>query len=268
MEFKRPPRDYLIRALRPGIELRAAGDGAMPVMAGHFAVFNQWSEISSMWEGDFMERIAPGAFAKTFAENRANMRVTLNHGSDPVAGDKPLGPITELREDAEGAYYECQLLDTSYNRDILPGLQAGLYGASFRFRVMKEEFKDKPARSDANPNGLPERTIKEASVEEFGPVTFPAYPGASAGVRSLTDDFIVRQLMGDPEKLRQLLAQYSRTAPVVAALPEQEPSPLTPEKQEAAAVVAAPAAIAVVPAIVNPRFHNREDFHKWLASKI
>lgn len=227
--------------------MRAAGDGAMPTMTGHFAVFNQWSEISSMWEGDFMERIAPGSFTKTFKENRANMRVTLNHGGDPVAGDKPLGPITELHEDETGAYYEVPLLDTSYNRDILPGLQAGLYGASFRFRVMKEEFQDNPKRSDYNPHGLPERTIKEASVEEFGPVTFPAYTGASAGVRSLTDDFIVRQLMGDPEKLRQLLAQYNRPALPV------EPSPLTPEKKEAALVV------------VQPRFQTREDFLTWIS---
>ena len=157
----------------------------MKTMVGHFAVFNSWAKIDSMYEGTFMERIAPGAFVRSFKENRANIRVTLNHGSDPMAGDKPLGPITELREDGTGAYYEVPLIDTSYTRDILAGLEAGLYGASFRFQVIQEEFETRAARSDHNPEGLPERTILEAAVSEFGPVTYPAYAGASAGVRAV-----------------------------------------------------------------------------------
>ena len=34
---------------------------------------------------------------------------------------------------------------------------------------------------------VPERTITEAKVHEVSVVTFPAYAGADAGVRSLTD---------------------------------------------------------------------------------
>jgi HK97 family phage prohead protease len=82
-----------------------------------------------------MERIAPGAFKKTFREQPRPMRVLFQHGMDPQVGDKPLGPIRDLREDETGAYYEVPLLDASYVRDqVLPGLRAGLYGASFRFR--------------------------------------------------------------------------------------------------------------------------------------
>ena len=248
MEPKRPPRDYLIRAQRPGVELRSAKDGGMPTMFGYFARIGEWARISSMWEGDFMERSERGSFVKTIKENRANMRVTLNHGSDPVAGDKPLGPITELREDETGPYYEVPLLNTSYNHDILPGLEAGLYGASRRLRVMKERFVEKPGRSDHNPEGIPERTILEEAVEEFGPVTFPAYQGASAGVRSLTDDYIVRQLMGDPDKLAQLMAHYSRTA-----LPGAESA----THSEVGSRVLAP-----VP--VKRRFQTQEGFLSWL----
>lgn len=47
-------------------------------------------------------------------------------------------------------------------------------------------------RSDYNEAGLPERTITEARVLEFGPVSFPGYEGAVAGVRSLTDRFVLR----------------------------------------------------------------------------
>ena len=36
---------------------------------------------------------------------------------------------------------------------------------------------------------MPERTLKEVRLLEFGPVVYPAYLGATAGVRSLTDWF-------------------------------------------------------------------------------
>ncbi len=185
------PRDNLYRAMQPGLELREDSEnGSPPTLVGHFAVFNQWTEINSTFEGRFMERIAPGAFSKTFAENRDDMKVLFQHGRDPQVGDKPLGQIVELSEDKRGAAYEVPLLDTTYNRDLLPGLKAGLYGSSFRFQVMREEIDNDAKRSSTNPDGLPERTITEARVMEFGPVTFPAYTGATAGVRSLTDEYM------------------------------------------------------------------------------
>ncbi len=199
MSATRPPRENLIRAIAPdtGCELRSAPDGGMPTLYGHFARFNQWTEIDSLYEGHFLERIAPGAFAKTFSEQREQMRCLFEHGRDPSIGNKILGPITRLEEDEEGALYEVQLLDTAYNQELLPGLREGLYGASFRFSVLREDYVQRPRRSQHNPRGLPERTLLELRVPEFGPVTFPAYAGATAGVRSLTDDFLRRQLEPD-----------------------------------------------------------------------
>jgi HK97 family phage prohead protease len=133
-----------------------------------------------------MERVAPGAFLRTFVEDRASMRVLLQHGRDPQLGEKPLGPILTLREDEHGAYYEVPLFDGVPSL-VVEGLRAGQYGASFRFRVLLEEIAEQPEPSDYNPLGLPERTIQDAQVLEFGPVTFPAYPDATAGVRSLSD---------------------------------------------------------------------------------
>ncbi len=201
----RPPREDVFRALPNAIEVRTSTDGGMPTLAGHFAVFDQWTEINSMWEGNFLERVAPGAFQKTIRESKDQMRVLFNHGQDASTGDKVLGPISVLREEPAGPYYEVPLLDTIYNRELVPGLEAGLYGASFRFRVMREEMVDTPKPSKTNPRGLPERTIKEAAVSEFGPVTFPAYAGATAGLRSLTDEFLFGRFMDDPERLQALL---------------------------------------------------------------
>jgi len=233
----------LFRAVTNGVELRADDDttsAGMPLLYGHFSVFNTWTEINSMWEGNFLERVAPGAYRKTFRDGRARMRALFQHGMDPQIGDKPLGPIDDLREDEEGAYYEVPLLDTAYNRDLVPGLEAGLYGASFRFRVVREEINDDPGASDHNPKGLPERTIKEAQVMEFGPVTFPAYPEATAGVRSLTDVFLAHRLGVRVEDLEQLRSVTPRGDDDTAdetqdpSSPQQDPQGLAPSQADAA----------------------------------
>lgn len=199
-----PPRENLIRAL-PGISLvREEGD-TMPTLTGHAAVFNTWTTINSRMEGHFLERFAPGAFAKTISERGDKIKVLFNHGQDPSVGDKVLGPIRSLEEDEAGLRYEVPLLDTSYNRDLIPGLDAGLYGASFRFSVMREDRNDRPKRTEDNPDGIPERTVAEARLAEFGPVTFPAYPTATAGLRSLTDEFVMARFLDDPDRLAQLI---------------------------------------------------------------
>jgi phage head maturation protease len=112
--------------------------------------------------------------------------VLLEHGHDPEIGNKPIAEPQTLSEDAEGAYYEARLFD-GLSPLVIDGLRAGQYGASFRFSVMREEYVEDPGTSDENPMGLPERTLKELRVPEFGPVTFGAYSDATADVRSLTD---------------------------------------------------------------------------------
>src|SRR3954469_21587367 len=101
-----PPRENLVRALGDAPILERSDGATMPTLTGHFAVFDQWTEINSVFEGNFMERFAPGAFTKTIRESRDTMRVLFQHGQDPVIGDKPLGPIRSLKEDPTGARYE------------------------------------------------------------------------------------------------------------------------------------------------------------------
>ena len=196
-----PPRGDCYRALMPGPELR---EDAKPVMFGHFAEFETWTEINSMFEGRFLERVAPSAFAKTVRENRQNMRVLFHHGRDAI-GVQVLGRIVELQDDA---YYEVELFD-GVPPLIMDGLRAGEYGSSYRFAIVQHEFVARPRKSDHNPEGLPELTILEARVREFGPTPFPVYAGTSSGVRSMTDEFIVDRLAQDPERLEQILRDRS-----------------------------------------------------------
>jgi HK97 family phage prohead protease len=202
------PVDNLVRAMfgPAAAELRTqtdeAGDGG--VLFGHFAVFNQWTEINSMWEGNFLERIVPGALAATIAERRDQIKILYDHGQDPQLGNKPLGAIRILTEDQTGGYYEVDLLRdaagglVSYNRDfIAPAAKAKLLGASFRFRVAEEEWDRSGRSSKYNPDGLDERSITRLDLYEFGPVTFPAYDSATAQMRCGTDRFN-DHLLNDP----------------------------------------------------------------------
>jgi hypothetical protein len=65
---------------------------------------------------------------------------------------------------------------------VVSGLRAGLYGSSVSFRAHQFERVSRPPRRGFNPEGLEERTITEADVDEFSSVTFPQYEGATARV--------------------------------------------------------------------------------------
>lgn len=178
--------------------LRDADEGDGRTLYGHFSVFDTWYEVNSIWEGHFLERIAPGAFKRTIAERGDQVKALYDHGHDPQLGNKPLGPFRSLTEDETGGYYEIGLIDTDYNRDfIIPAARAGLLGASFRFRVREETWADDPDPSEQNPKGIPERTITDVDLYELGPVTFPASAAATAALRSTSDEFIAR-LFNDP----------------------------------------------------------------------
>jgi HK97 family phage prohead protease len=171
-----------------------------------------------------MERIAPSAFTKTLKENQDRMRVLFEHGKDHELGSKPLGVIRSITETDHGAAYEVDLFE-GIPPLVLNGLRHGQYGSSFRFSVVKQSLERNPEPSAWNPEGLPERTVTEARVHEFGPVTFPAYPQADAGIRSLTDRFVFPQdvfghwaqraatLIDVPEPAKATPAVVSRATP-------------------------------------------------------
>jgi HK97 family phage prohead protease len=228
-EQNSPPRETLIRAVTPGLEYRAQADtdhdlgpGYLGLLKIRFSPVNEWTEINSMWEGHFLERFAPGAWRKTIRESAHKIRSLFQHGADPQIGDKPLGPFHRLEEDDEGGYAEVKLLDTTYNRDLLPGLQEGLYGASHRFSSIRMDKNERPERSDTNPDGIPEHTIVEARLFELGPVTFPAYDGATAGMRSMTDDFLMQCFRADPDRLRAMFDQAVDLEPAEGHSEEQD----------------------------------------------
>jgi hypothetical protein len=79
-------------------------------------------------------------------------------------------------------------------------------------QVIQEDFNERPDKSDYNPLGLPERTINEIRLYEFGPVTFPAYANTTPGLRSLTDDrFVCDWIERNPSRARDMSGHCDRS---------------------------------------------------------
>jgi HK97 family phage prohead protease len=246
-------------AIAPTFELR----NDKRTLHGHLAVFDEWAEVNSRLEGRFMERMQRGAFTRTLRDNGDRLRVLFNHGEDPQIGFKPLGRITSLQEDQRGVAYEVELFDVDYVQSLLPALEAGQFGSSFTFRPLKDKRQvvSRPQRSDFNPEGIPEVTVQELNMREFGPCMFPVYAGTTAGLRSMTDEFVFGHLASDPVRLRELLTTVSNAPIIPAAI---EALSTVPSRGNS---LATGQSRNVQPSVPVRKFHTSEDFVEWLNSK-
>lgn len=151
-------------------------DGQPPKIRGHAAVFNQASEDLGYYK-ELREIILPGAFAK--AVGRDDVRALWNHNSDWVLGRSHAKPTPTLRmqEDSIGLLTETDPPDTAWARDHLVTIRRGdVSQMSFAFTSVGEHFK--------KVEGVLHRYIEEVKLYDISPVTYPAYPQTSVGVRA------------------------------------------------------------------------------------
>lgn len=193
-----------IRTLPP-TELRVvADDSGKKMIRGYAAVYNKESEV--LWY--FREVIKPGAFRNALA--KSDVRALFNHDSNLPLGRYIAGRSNNtlrLQEDATGLYYEIDPPDTSVGRDLMVSIDRGdITGSSFAFRVLTDNWR--------TVNGEQLREIEEFDeIFDVSPVTYPAYPDSSVGLRSaVTIDSIVRRqtekLYGNLEDLGLLSAEH------------------------------------------------------------
>jgi HK97 family phage prohead protease len=223
--------ELVYRASEPASVSVVAGtdnaDGPI-VVEGRMMPFGEWTEVRSSIEGHFFESFAPGSLTKTIAEQGHRVRALWEHGLDTVLGRQAIADVEEMREEDDGAYFRAALLD-GLPTLLVSGIRRGLYGSSIRFRPLKWDRVRSPRRSDMNPDGLEERTIREAYLKEFSITPFPQYAGATAGIRSITDEVAARQLLADPERLLEILRSAPKDSVSDQAMDEPPHSPPTAE---------------------------------------
>ncbi len=158
------------------------GGNGPPIMTVNFSRYNTWYGVDDGF-GEFLERTAQGAFRNTIAKDGARPKVLFNHGRDVTIGKQILGVPSLIEDRADSPYMEVPLFP-GVPTLVVEGLRAGAYGSSFMFEVVRDSWNEYPKVSADNPDGLPERTIHEVRLLEAGPVTWPANPDATAGLRS------------------------------------------------------------------------------------
>lgn len=163
------------RALR-GLTIREAAQdsGFIGVLEGHAAVFDSDSLEFDGWGKPWVERIAPGAFARTLKEH-PDVKALWSHRSDAILARSP--DTLSLSEDERGLRVEIKLIDTQQNRDVLASVRAGLIDAmSFGFAARSVKWDEGKERDV--------RTLLDVDLFEVSPVVWPAYPDTSISARS------------------------------------------------------------------------------------
>lgn len=174
-------RDLSLAVARP--EVRADDSGAKR-FDGHAAVFNERTAIGNPLTWGFYEQVADGAFTKTIGEGDA--RFLIDHDSYYVVARKSAETL-DLTQDKIGLSVDAAL-DTrlSYVNDLVFNLEnKNITGMSFGFYVVKDDWDVEDVEtSDGQTAEVEVRTIREVKLLEVSAVTFPAYEGTDAGLRS------------------------------------------------------------------------------------
>lgn len=153
-----------------------------PVIEGHAAVFNQWSEtLGGMFP--FKEKVIPGAFKDSIGVD--DVRALFNHDPNYVLGRNISGTL-ELKETQKGLLVRIMPPDTQWARDLTVSIDRGdISQMSFGFLVEEDSW--------GTEEGMDVRELRKVKLFDVSPVTFPAYPQTSVGVRSMTDVYEARK---------------------------------------------------------------------------
>ena len=206
-------------------ELRAAPKGDGMSFTGYAAVFNSDSEPLP-----FIERIMPGAFAKSL-RSRNNIRMYMNHDSSMLLATTRAKTL-RLQEDSKGLLVDADLPDTSVGRDLSVLMQRkDVDSMSFGFTV--------PTGGDVWSEDGSQRTLKQIRLFEVSVVTgFPAYTATSASVRSF--DALAQRTGMDADQLAVAITNLEAgqtLTPDHAALLRETVAKLEPQPEAAPATI-------------------------------
>ena len=154
-------------------------EGSKNLIVGYAARFNEWSHDL----GGFRERIAPGAFSEALKDT--NILGLYNHNPDHLLGRNGAGTM-KTWEDSEGLMYEIDAdVEQQFVSDLLRKLERkDLFGSSFSFRLRYDDTTWEWQEEEGSEE-LPSRTIlRVEKIYDVGPVTQPAYPTTTTGIRS------------------------------------------------------------------------------------
>jgi HK97 family phage prohead protease len=158
-------------------EFRVAKDTGKNTIFGYGAVYG----VRSSDLGGWVEVISPGAFDAHLATT-PSIKGYFNHDTNLILGSTAAGTM-RVKSDKVGLAYEIDAPETQAARDLMVSMQRGdINQSSFGFVCRDASWGYDEV------SGLDIRTVKQADVYDCSPVSEPAYPQATSGVRSLPTD--------------------------------------------------------------------------------
>ena len=163
-------------------EIRENGQGSVPTLTGHAAVFNERTELFS----NFFEQFAPGAFTDTIKND--DIRALSSHmwDVDHVLGRTTNGTL-RLSEDKVGLAFEIDPPNTQHARDVTELISRGdVTGMSIGFYLDRDQDYEFEQGDDYELV-----TIKRSRLLEISTVPFPAYESTDVSVE-MRDEASIR----------------------------------------------------------------------------
>lgn len=186
------PETEIRTAVVGPFELRASDSGP-GVLGGYAAVFNKLSQNL----GGFVERVDPGAFTKSLADDLPVM-ARYNHDNNWLLGTTEGGTL-RLSVDGTGLPYEIDLPGTQAGRDVAALAARGdLRFSSFAFETIEDEWS-------VTEQGFPLRTLLAVRLIDVAPVNNPAYRDTTTGLRSLRERLGADPADMDAAEIRSIL---------------------------------------------------------------
>jgi HK97 family phage prohead protease len=173
-----------LRTATTPVSMRIA-DTDQRTVVGIVAPFNEMNEIAG-WEGDFIETILPGAFARTIRERGPQGAGKIKLLEQHDRRQFPLGTATVLDERRGGLYAEFRVASTAAGDEALTLIREGIIdGFSIGFTAIDESWTKKNVKT-----GLKVRELVTVKLHEISLVTYPALAGASVtGTRNLSRSY-------------------------------------------------------------------------------
>jgi len=155
-----------------GVLLRSASEKGSRTIGGYAARF----DCRSLDLGGFKEVVTPEFFNKSLSQNCPDVTCRWNHRDDFLLGSTRSGTL-RVYKDQLGLQYDVDL--PRCREDTLEMVQRrDLAHSSFAFQTFQDEWR-------TGESGYPIRMLISGKLIDVAPVTTPAYPDATVGLRSL-----------------------------------------------------------------------------------
>jgi uncharacterized protein len=168
-------REVEYRSTPVTVELRSGSAGR--TIGGYGVTFGT---KSSAIGGAYLEVVEPRAFAKSESDGWPGVVCRYQHKDELLLGTVSAGTL-RLSRDATGIDYSVDVPEC--RNDVLEMVQRqDITSSSFAFQAYDSDF-------EFDGGDLPVRHLTSCRLIDMAPVTIPAYPSATVGLRSLALQF-------------------------------------------------------------------------------